>query len=121
MKMRIKGYHSPDVDHLESYLPADAELFSILLQIIVTPENLEGEESFDLLVCTPRYLQSKLASDGTPIFGTHMLIVGRYDFRAIRRVIEDYCDNLDEPNWEKLASKLARIARWEFQDYDQVP
>lgn len=82
--------------------------------MMIGPEGSEGEESFDLLVCTPKFLESE---QKMPMFGRHVLIVGHYDFSQISKVIEDYCNTLDESDWSGLASKLSRIAHWEFEDY----
>jgi hypothetical protein len=116
MKAQIRRYHSPDVGDLHTYVPEDSECFSILLQVMAGPENSDGEESFDIVVCTPRYLEGRLEKEQL-VFGRHLLLVKRFDFRAIRNTIEDYCSSLEEADWPALAAKLDRIGRWEFADY----
>lgn len=120
MKTRIKRYHSPDTPDLAKCTPNEPDCFAVLVQIMIAPEGSEGEESFDVLVCTPKYLQEKL-EHGMPMFGRHMLIVKTYDWSQIRHSIEEYCNSLEEQNWDKLAAKLSRIAQWEFEDYRAAP
>lgn len=117
MKARIRKYHSPDVPDLQKYRPTEPNCFAFLLQVMISPEDSAGEESFDLLVCTPRYLESKLDHEGMPMFGRHLLIVRNYDFAAIQKLIENYCNALEERDWNGLATKLSRIGHWEFEDY----
>jgi hypothetical protein len=117
MKARIKRYHSPDALDLQTYRPTESNCFALLLQVMIAPEGSEGEESFDLVVCTPKYLESKLDRQGVPMFGKQLLIVKSYDFAAIQRLLEDYCGALEGSDWPELANKLSRIARWEFEDY----
>lgn len=118
MKARVKRYHSPDIDDLQGHVPEDLECFCFLLQIMIAPDGVDGEESFDILVCTPKYLDG--TNDHTMAdFGRHMLLAKHYDFRRIADKIESFCDSLDEPDWEALACKSARIGHWEFEDYEE--
>ena|SRR2546423_3454670 len=118
MKARIKRYHSPDVADLQKYRPDESDCFAFLLQLMIGPEESEGEESFDLLVCTPRYLGSQRPHQ-MPMFGRHLLIVNSYDFAEITKRLENYCNTLEEQDWHGLANKLSRIAHWEFEDYSE--
>jgi hypothetical protein len=120
MKAQIQKYHSPDTPDLATYIPKEPDCFAVLLQIMIAPEESEGEESFDVLVCTPKYLEKKL-EHGMPLFGRHMLIVKTYSWPQIRHSIEEYCNSLEGQDWSELAAKLARVAAWEFEDYRGSP
>jgi len=52
----IKRLHSPDVYDLATFAPDDPEDFGFLLQIMAGTLGSEGEESFNVVVCTPRWV-----------------------------------------------------------------
>lgn len=115
MKAEIKRYLSPDVDDLAGYHPNDRN-FGLLLQMIVGPEGKAGEESFDLVVCTPNWFERhELGDDPRP--GRHYLFVRAYDFASIDRYLRSKVTELDEPEWTELAEKIGRLGHWEFEDY----
>jgi hypothetical protein len=118
MKAEIKRYHSPDISDLDNFKPENENEFGFLLQVIVGIKSIDSEESFDLIVCTPRWLEKKLLPTGL-IFGEHYLIIVKYDFDKIKNKIVEYINKLDEDNWELLATKIDRIGKWEFRDYQK--
>lgn len=117
MKAELKNMHSPDVD-LDSYWPDDPENFGFLLQAMIGPEGQDGEESFDLQVCTPDWLKSNYSKKDI-VSGRHILIVFSYDLTSVKNHITGYCRRLESENWLGLANKLNRLGRWEFEDYEE--
>jgi hypothetical protein len=113
----LKRLHSPDVPELESYSPADPGCFSFLLQAMYGPDGSEGEESFDILVCTPRWLSAEIARRGI-IDGRHHLIVNSFDLRQIRSLLEKRARACTSGTWHEAALKLSRLGHWEFEDYE---
>jgi hypothetical protein len=65
----LKGLHSTDIADVETYLPNEADNFGFVLRAMVGPMDGEGEESFDITVCTPRWLLEK--------YGTSDVLLGR--------------------------------------------
>lgn len=116
MKAQIKYLHSPDVYDLASHQPEDKDNFSFLLQVMVGLEHTEGEESFDIIVCTPKWLMDKHSRQDV-IFGLHRIIVFEYDYERLLTTLRTYIESLDEDNWIELGEKIGRIGKWEFQDY----
>ncbi len=116
MHAKLRYLHSPDVPDMATYTPEDPTHFSILVQAMVGPRGEQGEESFDFIVCTPRWLEATLSQDGF-VFGRHYLIVPRYDYYLIWQAIEDLCNRTDGPDWTTIANKLGRYGQWEFEDY----
>jgi len=112
----IKYIHSPDVEDFSTYLPEDTERFYFLLQIMVGPNNQEGEETFDIEVVTPKYLLEKY-DENEILIGRHRLIVFRYDWNRIMRTINRYCESCSGETWDEIAEKVGRLGRWEFEDY----
>ncbi len=112
----LKRLHSPDVMNLETFFPADPNCFSFLLQAMFGPEGSEGEESFDILVCTPGWLASEVERKGL-VDGRHHLVVGNFDLAQIRSFLVAYARNCASKTWPEAATKLSRLGKWEFEDY----
>ncbi|MCP9619254.1 hypothetical protein FOH10_14380 [Nocardia otitidiscaviarum] len=113
MKAELKAINSPDADLQPGSLEGrDA----IAVQFLAGLRGMEGEESFDLLVCTPRWIAEQVNRTGW-IVGRHKLIVDRIDLDAVTQYLRGYIAGLDEPSWPELAAKLGRIGMWEFEDY----
>ena len=74
MRAVVHRFHSPDALDLDSYVPDDPADDAILLQVMVGSEGADGEDSFDVLVCTLRRLERLVESEGR-IIGRHYLIV----------------------------------------------
>ncbi|RIJ78089.1 hypothetical protein D1871_04165 [Nakamurella silvestris] len=113
MKAVIRSFISPDAD-LDGEL--DPALDSLFFQMLVGPVDSDGEESFDLTVCTPAWLAEQTQASGI-INGRHLLIVERIDFVAIKEYLAAEVAALDEDTWTDLATKIGRLGRWEFEDY----
>lgn len=116
MKAEIKALHSPDVHDLRTFKPTKRDNFGFLLQLIVGPQGEMGEESFDMIVCTPKWLEENYSINEV-IFGRHYLIVFKYDYEGIYKKISNYIGKIEEPTWNEVAQKIGRIGHWEFEDY----
>jgi hypothetical protein len=115
MRAKLKGIHSPDAD-LRSFIPADAGCFCLLVQIMAGPDDGPGQESFDLTLCTPKWLLAEYsAQDVVP--GRHMLLVFEYDFERIFSYLKSQVENAAGDDWRAVARQLSRIGKWEFEDY----
>lgn len=115
MKAIIRSITSPDVD-VQTYRSANPEDDGLLLTLYIGPENGKGEESFDLMVCTPMWLRRKVTVEG-PVIGRHHLIVDPLDLGVAALFLAEQVSNLEAPTWPELAEKLARLGHWEFEDY----
>lgn len=115
MRAKVKGWHSPDID-LDLYCPDIENNFGFLLQVMIGPDSENGEESFDIMVCTPDWIKFEHAGKG-PLWGRHYLIVFDYDIDGIRRFIANHVEQCDGNNWTEVANKISRIGKWEFEDY----
>jgi hypothetical protein len=115
MRAKLKQLESPDID-LESFWPQNVDSFGFPLRAMIGPEGEDGEESFDFFVCTPDWLKSHHEKTAV-IFARHLLIVFEYDISKIRNHISRYCERCIGEDWQDIATKLARVGRWEFEDY----
>ena len=112
MKPVLRRIHSPDVDDLRTYVPP-SRAFAVLVQLLVGPSTGSGEESFDLLVCSPSWL----ALQPGPIMGCHHLILQEYDYQLLSRFIIEYLEQCEADDWRGVAAKVGRLGRWEYEDY----
>lgn len=119
MKPILKSFHSPDVPDLRSYSPDDPENFGFLLQLMIGPEDEEGFESFDVIVCTPKWLRKNHKKDDV-VIGRHYLIVFEFDLQRLLEAVRAFCEQCVGDSWPEVAKKLARFGKWEFEDYDRA-
>lgn len=115
MRAVVRRLHSPDVD-LDSYSPEDPAEVGVLVQVIVGPRDGLGEESFDVIVCTPQWLSRTVRLDG-PVIGRHHLIVERWNLARIQAFLTKAVEAEHASNWEELGTRIGRLGRWEFDDY----
>lgn len=55
MKAILQNIYSTDLDvPLTDYQPVHSDNFGFLARLIVGEEKLGGEESFDVMICTPQ-------------------------------------------------------------------
>jgi hypothetical protein len=111
----IRSLTSPDIRELDAYRPENPADFGFLLRIIAGPAGAPGEESFDVVVCTPSWFASRMGLQ--PVSGRHHLFVREYDAARLRRFIESYVSGCRGATWQEAAERLARLAHWEFEDY----
>lgn len=116
MNAELKRVHCPDIDSLEKFSPDNPETFCILLQAMVGPEGEEGEESFDIEVCTPKWLEESLGVTDV-VLGYPFLIVREYHYDRIIEAIKDFLKTCSGNNWNEVALKVSRLGKWEFEDY----
>jgi hypothetical protein len=117
MRPLIKRICTIDGGDPEVYRPKEADRFGVILRLFVGPSSSEGEESFDLTVCTPSWLAAECERDGF-ILGRHHLIVLSYDFEFIRRTLITLVERWGGATWQEVADKVSRIGYWEFEDYE---
>ena len=115
MQAELKRLHSPDVPDLRNYRPESADCFGLLLQALIGPSGHEGEESFDMVVCTPEWLKQKYPNE--IISGAHYLIVPHFDYEELERFISSFARRSCGGTWQEIAHKLSRLGKWEFEDY----
>jgi Immunity protein 8 len=113
---KVKGIYSLSVDDLEHYSPMDTADFCVPVRVIAGPSDGEGEESFDLQVCSPKQI-AKLCEQNGFLVGRHYLIVCKYDFAKIRDIITRIVQSATGSSWREAAEKIARFAHWEFESY----
>ena len=115
MKLKIKVVHSPDIDYLENYQPETADNFGFFLQLLIGPADDKGKESFDLMVCTPKWFAEQYP-EGQIMMGIHYLFMSEYNYDDLMRWLEGYVASCSSETWDKSAEKLSHLGRWEFEN-----
>lgn len=115
MRAELRRVHSPDVPDLASWRP-EGEAFGVLLQLMVGPRDSPGEESFDVLVCSPLHLEERARREG-PVWVRHTLVVETWAWPAVLEQLERRVTSATGDTWEEVAGSLGRWGRWEFEDY----
>lgn len=116
VRAKVKGIYTSDMDELEVYLPTDPSRFSVTVRAMVGPAEIEGEESFDLNVCTVKWLEERVEHE-TFVLGIHRLFVKEYNPMEIRRYITRTLEQFSGATWKDVAEKISRVAYWEFEGY----
>jgi hypothetical protein len=120
MKAHIRHIGLPQGDELESFRPDDLSNFYVTVRAMIGPDGEPGEESFDFSVCNPAWLEGECERKGFFLI-RRFLAVSHWDASLVRRAIENEVSSVTGNSWPELASKLAAIAYWEFEDYREAP
>ncbi|MFK0239390.1 Imm8 family immunity protein [Microbacterium sp. NPDC090281] len=115
MKAIIKSIYSFDLD-VETYFPVHPFDDGQWIRLLIGPDGGVGEESFDVLVCTTRWLARKIDRDGTQLV-RHALVMEKFDLsRAIEKLHHEV-GLASGTTWQQLLLSLVQIGRWEFDGY----
>jgi len=113
---QVKGIYTTDMDRLELHPPADPENACLWVRAMVGPRGGPGEESFDIGVCTPKWLADRCQQEGF-VVGRHYLVVSRYDAVYVQKLITKLIEKCAGDSWTEVGQKVGRIGHWEFEDY----
>jgi len=118
MNPELKRIHSPDIKDLLKHQPDDPQCFSFLIQAMIGVKGETWEESFDVEVCTPKWLQKNYTEDDI-LISSRFLIVQKYDYQKIVETINKFLAHCKGETWNDLAAQISRMGRWEFEDYSE--
>jgi hypothetical protein len=116
MEAFLKGLYSSDIADVESYQPEKEDNFGFVLRAVVGPMGEPGEESFDITICTPKWLAERYGT-AQIVLGLHKVIVFRYAYSGLRRFIEKYLTRCSGDTWAEIAQKVSLLGQWEFENY----
>lgn len=113
VQAQLRSLFSPDADPLDQFVPDGP--FGILVMAMIGPVEGPGEESFDFMLCTPDWFASNMKADF--MSGRHYVFAKEFDYSRLRSFVDDYCAKCSGKTWTEVAGKLARLGKWEFEDY----
>lgn len=117
MNIELKQLRSLELeDSLINYWPEDPLNFGSWVRAMIGPSDQVGAEFFDILVCTPSWLQGELAINKV-LSGRGTIILSEYDYDEIVHYLEKQIALCHDNDWSKAALKLSRISFWEYEDY----
>ena len=114
---KIKSIYSTEIHNLESYKPEISDNFGFNLRLLIGPKGEYGEESFDLFVCTLKWLLENYNREDI-LFLRHKCIIFSYDYAALIKRVERLVHSCAGNDWKICAEKLSKFTHWEFEDYD---
>lgn len=100
---------------LKEYDPANPDCVGLMVDAYIGSEGIPGEDIFEFLVRTPRYLLTEVTQKG-PIFGRNLVLLPRYTYELLWKCISELCLQIEGPDWETVALRLGRYGLWEYDD-----
>jgi hypothetical protein len=117
MNAKLLKLYSVDINQdLSEFYPKEDDNFGFWARMSVGDFQIGGDESFDIFICTPKWLSENYNKTDI-IFGRHHLIVFEYNYYNIFSKLQKYVDVLNFENWVEIGERIGRIAYWEFEDY----
>lgn len=103
-----------------SSLPADPSSFVACIRMLIGPLDGAGEESFDITVCTAEWLARAVAAHGGILDVRHHVVVDAATFSqpVLEAWLAKRVSSVSGATWTVVASRLARLGHWEFEDYE---
>lgn len=119
MRAILKEFYCLDINvPLTEYSPDSSDNFGFWGRLIVGEEKMGGEESFDIMVCTPQWLISNHKVSDI-IIGRHYLIVFEYNYERIYSKLKSIVEGIEANSWEEIGLIIGRLGKWEFEDYQE--
>jgi hypothetical protein len=118
VQSQVRGIWTMEGEAVERVTPDDLTDVSEWVRVMAGASDGPGEESFDVHVCTPTWLQREVARTGF-ILGRHLLIVNVWDAATIVNTLTGLFSSISGERWSDIAQELSRIGFWEFEDYRQ--
>ena len=113
----LKNLHSADVWDLESFQAGPEDAFYFGLQIFVGELDKEGADTFQLEVCSPKWLEQHMGAHSYR-WGRRLLVMKGFSYDVLRNALDEIINLAVASTWEEVARRLERVIDWEFADPD---
>lgn len=117
MKAYLKAIYNAEPKGLElEDIPTNSPVSWVYICLEVGTNELKGADIFYLEVVSPSWIKQEL--EKYPILsGRHYLILEKWNYDVVLNYINKYLEKCTGENWDEIGPKVARIAKWEFEDY----
>jgi hypothetical protein len=116
MRAAIRRYECVDSEDLSTYEVGEPPVFGFTLAFFIGVEGEEGSDQFEVLVASATYLAQRYP-DQAATFLRHIMLASDYNIQEAVALMTKYVSSLEANSWQALATKINRVARWEYEDY----
>lgn len=81
--------------------------------MLIGPAGGDGEESFDVFVCTPEWSSSPSKREKAP----RALVIDEMNVHKIEEILRARVDAVEGQSWGEIAAELSKFSYWEFDGY----
>jgi hypothetical protein len=117
------GRPAPIVE-LSEYEPPDPGSFCLTITAEIGPENDEGADLFQWVLCTPDRIPDWLGglpslpqNEPAYLWANRVLLVREWSYERIRRIVGDVLARAEADDWPGVAARLSPYMTWEYEDY----
>ncbi len=118
MRPRIESIGTPDGEPLESIKVADVRSFNEVVRVLIGPSVGEGEEIFDIYICSPGWIECQCEEKGYWL-ARRTWVLSHWEVSLVRRAIQETVLRVTGNSWQAISQQLAAFMMWEFQDYKE--
>jgi hypothetical protein len=109
---------------LSDYEPSDARSFCLTITAEIGPENEDGAELFQWLLCTPDRIPDWVGDlPGLPqnerayLWAKRVLLVREWSYVRVLQIVADVLARAEADDWPSVAARLSPYMTWEYEDY----
>lgn len=119
LKLQVKYYHSPDIDHIEQWMPDNDNVYYHLEMAI----GLQDEQRADLywvIIATPAGIAAARQRHGSirSATRTHMILLDHYTWKEVVARIESVLDSIMILDRQDSLEELLHHFNWEYERND---
>lgn len=115
MKAVLKQIFSLVVDDLETFSPKIKDHFGFSIRLVFEGDTGLGEDCFDVVVCSPKWISQQLNKVGI-LNARHHLVMSEFDYPKLISYVREFTLTCRGEEWSDVAKKLSRLGKWEFED-----
>ena len=112
IRAELKSLMCSDFD-MRTYVPETSDTFAFWVEMEIGPVGEESSDLFQVLVCTPRWLEKEVHKWGAQ-WSRSKLIINSYSFNELESFVSRAIGSIEGRDWKELVSKLRLLADWEF-------
>lgn len=111
----LKHIICPDIPELDKKGIDSEHEICVLVQALIGPQDHEGYESFEFVVCNGIWVTNRIEDD--IVVGKNKIFLKHFILSDVEDVIRRIILSCAGPSWDDVAVKISRYGLWEFEDY----